>query len=209
MRVYSLGDIMKTCLLFRKATLPLLLLAASAATGAERLTTPEWFARLADPAPGTVILMRHGITGGEPYDGWSEAELSARRNQRLLSADGMRQCRRIGELLRESELRFENVYSSPMVRAADTARIVFGREPEIWSPLSSADTAPVAGTDAVQERLKKIHEGAPVEVWVTHSPNVSDLAGISAAEGEMLLTQVIKTDDLYRLQVVARWRLYE
>jgi len=200
-------DVMKSARFISALVLPLLLLAA-AVDAAERLTTPEWLALLQEASPGTLILMRHSITRGEPYAGWSETELAARQHQRKLSADGIALCRRMGDLFREAELHFPTVYTSPLVRAFDTARLVFGEHVERWPPLASAD----AGLDtdsgnAVQERLLKLHAGAPMEIWVTHSPNISELAGIAAAEGDMLAARIEAEGGHYRLRVIARWRL--
>lgn len=175
----------------------------------ERLTTPEWLELLATDAPGTVILMRHGQTDGKPYDGWTAEELNQRSGQRLLSASGVARCKRIGELLRAAGLQFTNVYSSPLVRAVDTSRLVFGQSAEIWQALASADINPADAEAELQQRMKEIHDGGSRAIWVTHSPNIHYLTGIAAADGEMLLADVVKENTKYRLVIKARWRLTE
>lgn len=76
-------------------------------------------------------MLRHGEA--EPHDARPDPE-------RQLTARGEEQAAAAGSALAALELPFQHVFTSPKVRAADTARLaaeVMGIEPEVHAPLAS------------------------------------------------------------------------
>jgi len=117
-------------------------------------------------------LLRHG--DAEPGDGKADAE-------RRLTEKGERQSRAAGGALERLGVKFAAAFTSPRVRALDTARLAcdpLGVEPVVHDPLSS-------GFDAgdARELLAGVGTDGPVLV-VGHEPDFSqtvhDLTGARA-----------------------------
>jgi phosphohistidine phosphatase SixA len=75
-------------------------------------------------AGGVVLYMRHGVTD-TPKDGL-RGDYADCTWQRNLSADARKQAKDVGAAIAALRLPIESVISSPMCRAMDTARLVFG-----------------------------------------------------------------------------------
>jgi phosphohistidine phosphatase len=104
-------------------------------------------------------LLRHG--DAEP-DAPTDAE-------RRLTPKGERQARAAGAALAAEGVRFAAVFTSPRVRALDTARLAceaLGIEPVVHEPLSG-------GFDA--EEARSLLQGEPV-LLVGHEPDFSQIA---------------------------------
>ena len=144
----------------------------------------DWKEMLAEEGPW-LLIVRHGKTAGDPSRDMSEEQLEARRGERVLSTEGWREAERAGEFLDTGEISPTGIYASPLYRARDTAKLVFG-DYEIWEPLRSAD-AGLGNRENISERLQQIRQEGNREVWVTHSPNVADILGFWAGEGQMFL----------------------
>lgn len=117
-----------------------------------------------------VVLMRHG----EAVD----SRLAADDSRRWLTDGGRRTVRSVGRTFAGLDLRFSCIYTSPLVRAVQTAEILAATQPafdgpiEVHVPLSSE-----AGTTA--QALSPL-DHAPddsVIVMVSHMPKVGGLAG--------------------------------
>ena len=85
--------------------------------------------------PGHVALMRHALAPGfgDPA-GWRLDECATQRN---LNEAGRAQARRVGAEFEKRQLRFDLVLSSAWCRCTETARLVVGRPPEVFSGLNS------------------------------------------------------------------------
>lgn len=116
-----------------------------------------------------VLLMRHG-EAVDPRPGSSDSD-------RWLTDAGRRTVTTIGEMLSRMDLRYDCVYTSPLVRSVQTAEILAAMQPgfdgplRVHRPLSTEE-----GTTA--EALEPLdHAGDDaVIVMVTHMPKVGVLA---------------------------------
>ena len=77
-----------------------------------------------------LLLVRHGATA------WNERGLCLGRKDLPLSGSGRRQAERLRDALRGE--RFDRVFSSPLARAVETARLL-GFEPELLPDLVEID----------------------------------------------------------------------
>jgi phosphohistidine phosphatase len=129
--------------------------------------------RLAGVA-GTLWLLRHG--DAEPHGAASDFE-------RRLTARGERQSQAAGRAFARLGVGFEHVFTSPRVRALETARLVcaeLGSEPVVHGPLSGGFDAREAA-----ELLAATRAGGSL-LLVGHEPDLSDVvAALSAARIEM------------------------
>jgi phosphohistidine phosphatase len=116
-----------------------------------------------------VLLVRHG----EAVDA---AEASSDHDRWLTSA-GRRTVTAVGEMLTRIDLRYTVIYTSPLVRAVQTAEILAATQPgfegpvRVHRPLSTGE-----GTTA--QALSPIDEARPedVLVMVGHMPKIGVLA---------------------------------
>jgi phosphohistidine phosphatase len=106
-------------------------------------------------------LLRHG--DAEPHGARQDAD-------RRLTAKGEKQARTAGEALARLGLEFAAVYTSPRVRARDTARLAakaLKADPMVHQPLS-------AGFDASEARALLAAQGDDARVLVVgHEPDFS------------------------------------
>ena len=114
--------------------------------------------------PRQLWLLRHGEA--EPHDARPDAE-------RVLTARGEDQARAAGRALGALGLTFQQVLTSPKVRARDTARLAcesLGLEPEVHEPLSSG----FDGRDA----LALLHASGEDDrlLLVGHNPDLEQVA---------------------------------
>jgi phosphoserine phosphatase len=97
-----------------------------------------------------LTLVRHGATA------WNEDGLCLGRRDIPLSATGRRQAECLRAAL--SGERFDRVFSSPLSRAVETARLL-GHEPEILDDLAEIDRGAWEGLlpDAIRKRDAALH----------------------------------------------------
>ena len=150
--------------------------------------------------PGTVALMRRAIAPGTSDP--AAFEIDDCSTQRTLSDDGRAQARKIGDMLREAGIGFDQVWSSLWCRAYETAELMDMGEVVPFPPLNSffdgrGDKA--AQTEDVLQALDKLDPDARV-LLVTHQVNITELTGIFPGSGEILATE--RTED--GLNVVGR-----
>jgi phosphohistidine phosphatase len=123
---------------------------------------------------GTLWLLRHG--DAEPHGAQSDFE-------RRLTTRGERQSRAAGRALARLGVKFDGVFSSPRVRALETARLAcaeLGLEPIVHEPLSSGFDE----RDCAQ-LLAGAGAGASL-LLVGHEPDLSGLvAAMTGARVEM------------------------
>lgn len=112
-----------------------------------------------------VWLLRHGEA--EPHDARPDAD-------RRLTGRGEEQAAAAGRALVALELPFQHVFTSPKVRAAETARLAceaLGMAPEVHTPLSSG-----FGIDDLRELLHVVGSDRRI-LLVGHNPDFSQLIG--------------------------------
>jgi phosphohistidine phosphatase len=116
-----------------------------------------------------VLLMRHGEaidarTAGSDHDRW-------------LTAQGRKTVTGVGKTLSELGLEFGRVYTSPLVRAVQTAEILAATQSRFWGPLEvHLPLSTERGTTA--QALAPLDRAEPDEliVLVGHEPKISNLA---------------------------------
>ena len=75
---------------------------------------------------GVVLACRHAITDHDARDS-NGSDYSNRAAQRNLTVEGEAQARRMGESIAALQLRFGEIFTSPMARTRETAEMMFGR----------------------------------------------------------------------------------
>jgi len=103
------------------------------------------------PAPLQLVLVRHGATA------WNENRYCQGRRDVHLSGRGRLQAERLREAL--GPMRYRRVFSSPLLRAAETARLL-GHEPEPVAELIEIDRGHWEGhtPEEIRKRWPKLHE---------------------------------------------------
>lgn len=153
---------------------------------------------------GYVVMIRHAATEpgvGDPA-GFRLGDCSTQRN---LSAAGRADARRLGEEFRRRSIPVKRVLSSEWCRCRDTAQLAFGPH-DAWPPINSffGDRAnEAARTQAVRALAATVKAGENV-VLVTHQVNISAVAGVGAAMGEMVL---LRPSGPATLEVAGRLRV--
>ncbi len=141
-------------------------------------------------AGGNVVLMRHASAEagqGEP-PGFRLGDCATQRN---LSDAGREEARRLGRLLKFRAISFTTARSSLWCRCLETARLVFGEEPEPWPPLNSLNIQPdkefalIEEVEALAKKVKPPYNA----VLVTHNHNIRALTGISPKEAELIVVR--------------------
>lgn len=91
----------------------------------------------------TVYILRHGQTE------MNSSKLLQSRSDTVLNETGIRQAEETGKWLRENGIAFERIFSSPLKRALDTARIAAGEDVPIETDdrLLEMDYGPYEGMD--------------------------------------------------------------
>lgn len=97
-----------------------------------------------------LLLVRHGATA------WNESGLCQGRRDVPLSDAGRRQAERLRDALRGE--RFDTVYSSPLARAVETARLL-GHEPLLLADLLEIDRGAWEGLapDEIRRLYPELH----------------------------------------------------
>ncbi len=180
---------------------PLVVSAASGASGSAHAATPESQTIDHLRKGGCIVLIRHSMTVpgiGDPPG----MRLEDCTTQRDLSAEGRAQARRVGQWFRRHQLVPTAVRSSQWCRCLNTAKEAFSRNnfgQEIpvqpWVALNSF----FQGHGNRDQQLQEAAAAARVlaqkkipgqfEVWVTHQVVVSTLTGTYLSMGEMIVAQ--------------------
>ena len=72
----------------------------------------------------TIYIIRHGETDN------NKKRVLQGRSDLPMNAAGVKQAEAVKEYFAEKEIRFDKVYSSPLIRAVKTAQIISGKEPD-------------------------------------------------------------------------------
>jgi phosphohistidine phosphatase len=130
----------------------------------------------------TILLMRHGKSS------WKNTELED--HDRPLAKRGLRDSRRMGELLRDKELIPQVILSSSSARTLETARIlcdVSGSNDRIVS----LDTLYLAEADAYIKELDKLTDDIERVMVIGHNPGLESLLQMLSGQILPLTTAVI------------------
>lgn len=194
---------MNTALVPRTSLAAVLLMAGFLAAPALHADEALW-ARLAEG--GKVVLMRHasvveGRNGGNPL-----LRDPTCKSERMLSDQGRREARTLGERFRARNIAIEAVRHSPYCRAADTARIAFGdgRETAYLSLLEVLSAEVQAAHTAELNRIIGAHAGRGTLVLITHEPNINAVSFEMIGHSDFLVLQPKGGGEFEELGVV-RW----
>lgn len=117
-----------------------------------------------------VLLVRHG----EAVD----MRAAPSDHDRWLTDAGRQTVTRVGKALAKLELKYSRIYTSPMVRAVQTAEILAATHPEFRG---SVEVLPALSSDqgSTAEALEPLDhaEAGDLIVMVSHMPKVGVLAG--------------------------------
>lgn len=136
---------------------------------------------------GHVIYFRHGAT---TWSGVDQIDWP-REQQRLLSDLGVRQSQQIGAAFRAQDIPVGEVLASPFARCRDMAEIAFGRveeRMELLGLLSDSAGRPDR-IRYLREKMTTPPATGTNRIIVAHRSNISEVAGVTLAEGEAVITQ--------------------
>lgn len=148
---------------------------------------------------GHVIYFRHGAT---TWSGIDQIDWP-RERQRLLSELGIQQSEQIGAAFRDEGIPVGEVLASPFARCRDMAEIAFGRveeRMELIGLLSDSAGRP-ARVRYLREKLVTFPAAGANRIIVSHRSNIAEVAGVSLAEGEAVITRPAVQD----FETRAKW----
>ncbi len=136
-----------------------------------------------------IYIVRHGQTAG------NRKKVLQGRSNLPLNEEGVRQAEEVRDYFRREGIRFARVYSSPLTRALETARIIAGEEARILTDerLLEMDYGPYEGVSL---------EAPPPEIILffsdfVHNPapaGMESLASVVRRSGEFI-RDLCRTDD--------------
>lgn len=120
----------------------------------------------------TLYLLRHGIAEDRAAPGIKKDA------DRVLTAEGRQKVRRLAKALGRLEVQFDRIFSSPYLRARQTAELVAGASAqgpkvELWEELT-----PDGDALALIARLKQLKPVPGHVLLVGHEPYLSGLASL-------------------------------
>jgi len=137
---------------------------------------------------GQVVLIRHALTTpgvGDP-EGMKIDSCSTQRN---LSDEGRAHARQLGEAFRQHGVVVGRLLSSPWCRSIETAKLAFGKTPELTPALGNL-FGRGGETDRQLTELRPLASQKPANgntVMVSHGSTIVALTGISPDTGEMVV----------------------
>jgi phosphohistidine phosphatase SixA len=142
---------------------------------------------------GHVVFMRHSdAPGSGGYGDPPGYRLDDCATQRNLSEEGRAHALRTGLELRKHAVRFDRVFTSPWCRCKDTARLMLGKDAEVYDPLSNL-VGRAEHRDGQVKALKAylaMLDAKTRVLFVTHGIVIGALTGINPASGEMVIVKV-------------------
>jgi phosphohistidine phosphatase SixA len=140
---------------------------------------------------GYVIVLRHGATNRDQAD-TDPLNHSNISKQRLLSAKGKEQAKRVGESFKKLGISISKAYTSKFYRAIETGKLVSNIEPTPIIDLTEGGlvVSPIEN-DRRAQALRQMAAAIPTDnkntLIVTHKPNIIDAFGkdwFEVKEGE-------------------------
>ena len=135
-------------------------------------------AALAADLSGKVVFMRHALApgNGDP----NHFDLDSCSTQRNLDEEGRQQAKRIGEKLRDRQVRFAAIYSSEWCRCRETAKLLNMGEVTPLRALNSFYEHHFSRDEllpALEEMLFDVESGDVPILMVTHFVTISAVTG--------------------------------
>jgi phosphohistidine phosphatase SixA len=130
---------------------------------------------------GYVIVVRHGATHADQAD-TDPLNLDNVAKQRQLNDKGRADARALGEVLKTAGVPIGRAYSSRFFRAAETARLIAGKEPVTTLDITEGGQVVSPNennrrTRALREMAAAAPEAGTNTLIVTHKPNILDAFG--------------------------------
>lgn len=139
-----------------------------------------------------VFFLRHGEAG-------KRVTIPSRDFERSLTTSGIAEIEEIAESMKDMDLEFDKITSSPLARALQTAEIVSRiykkpGKPEVWDELR-----PEANRLELYRRLSRLKQDADV-LLVGHDPFLTTVIG-EVISGNLSTKIVLKKGGLARVQI--------
>lgn len=141
---------------------------------------------------GFVLYLRHGNTDNSRADRFPGLDLADCSTQRVLTEDGRKMAKRVGEAIQRARLPIAEIRVSPLCRTRDTAALAFpGQAVEVdlnlmyTANLTSAQKAPLLAK--TRELLATPVLAGSNRLIVAHGPNLMDLIGYFPKEGTLVI----------------------
>ena len=143
---------------------------------------------LATDLSGKVVFMRHALApgNGDP----NHFDLDSCATQRNLDEEGRQQAARIGEKLRDRQVRFAEIYSSEWCRCRETAKLLNMGEVRPLRALNSFYEHHFSRDEvlpALEEMLFDVESGDAPILMVTHFVTISAVTGRSVSSGDLVV----------------------
>ena len=171
-----------------RAVLALVMLLAS---GAKAEDVPRDALWAAAKSGDLIVLMRHALAPGTGDP--DEFELGDCTTQRNLSAEGLEQARRIGDLFRTQGISRARVFTSQWCRCRDTAEaLALGPVTElpVLNSFFRDFSTEERQTRELTHWLSSQPRSGPL-ILVTHQVNITALTGVFPASGELVFVRVV------------------
>jgi phosphohistidine phosphatase len=130
----------------------------------------------------TLLLMRHGKSS------WKQPDLDD--HERPLAKRGLRDSRRMGEMMLERELIPQTILCSSAVRTLETAR-GFCQVSSTVVPILAMDSLYLAEADVYFAELRALPNTLERVMLIGHNPGLESLLQILAERAESLPTAVV------------------
>ena len=145
-------------------------------------------AALAADLSGKVVFMRHALApgNGDP----NHFDLESCSTQRNLDEEGRQQAKRIGEKLRDREVRFAAIYSSEWCRCRETAELLNMGEVTPLRALNSFYEHHFSRDEllpALEAMLFDVESGDVPILMVTHFVTISAVTGKAVSSGDLVV----------------------
>jgi phosphohistidine phosphatase SixA len=148
-----------------------------------------------------VVYFRHAAT---TWSGVDQIDWP-RERQRLLSEEGIRQSRMIGQEFKRLDLPVGDVLASPFARCRDMAEIAFGRVEERLELLGLlSDSAGREDRVAyLRQQVSTPTNGTGNRIIVSHTSNIREVANVFLNEGDGVLLRPLGDERFEILESVA------
>jgi len=144
-----------------------------------------------------LFILRHGLAVDPGTPGYPDD------SQRPLTPKGVRRLQQITEVMRRMELAFDVIFSSPYLRAAQTADIVADAFDLQKKLVLTNELAPGGSPKALIEQVNKLKPAPPNGVMlVGHEPYLSQLIALLVTGGTTAAIE-LKKAGLARLETEA------
>lgn len=141
-----------------------------------------------------LFLLRHGIAVERGDSAFPEDAL------RPLTPKGRRQLRKVAAAIRSMELRFDVVWSSPLVRAWQTAEIVAKELKLKRSPVAADELKPGGDVKRLIQKMAALRSPPENVLLVGHEPDLGELISLLVS-GHAAAGFALKKGGLAKLEV--------